>query len=68
MITDINKNYFRPILEEHGLRDERGEDDGLGFQDMLRDFRYKKTRQSWIMTKSMDVSSICLVLVTLALA
>ena len=29
MIIDINKNYFRPILEEHGLTDERGEDDGL---------------------------------------
>ena len=68
MIIDINKNYFRPILEEHGLTDERGEDDGLWFQDMLRDFRYKKTRQPCVMTKSMDVSSICLVLVTLALA
>ena len=37
-------------------------------QDMLRDFRYNKTRQPWIRTKSTDVSSTCLVLVTWALA
>ena len=51
MIIDINKNYFWPILEEHGLWDELRVDGGLEFnlicffQDMLRDFRYNKTRQ-----------------------
>ena len=37
-------------------------------QDMLRDFRYNKTRQPWIRTKSTDVSSTCLALVTWGLA
>ena len=72
MIVGINKNYFRPILEKHGLWDQLRVDGGLEFslicfvQDMLRDFRCNKTRQRWIGTKSTDVSSTCLILVTWA--
>ena len=74
MRVGINKNYFRPILEKHGLWDQIRVDGGLEFnvicfvQDTLRDFRYNKTRQPWIRTKSADVSSTFLVLVTWALA
>ena len=74
MIIGVRKNYFRTILQKNGLRDELLVDDGLEFnlifffQDMLREFRYNKTRQPWIRTKSTDMSSICLVLVRWALA
>ena len=74
MRVGINKNYFRPILEKHGLWDHIRVDGGLEFnvicfvQDTLRDFRYNKTRQPSIRTKSTDVSSTFLVLVTWALA
>ena len=70
MIISLNKNYFRPILENYGLWDHCRVDGGLEFsliyfvQDMLRDFRHSKTREPWIRTKSTDVSSTCLVLVT----
>ena len=53
MKIGVNKNYFRPILEKHGLWDQLRVDGGLEFnlicfvQDMLRDFRYNKTRQPW---------------------
>ena len=63
MAIDINKNYFRPILEKHGPSDQLRVDGGLEFnlicfvQDMLRDFRCSKTRQLWIRTNSTDVSS-----------
>ena len=63
MIIGGNKNSFRPILEEHGLWDQHQVDGGLEFnlicfvQDILGDFRYNKTRQPWISTKSTDVSS-----------
>ena len=74
MIIGKNKNYLRPILEKHGLWDQLQIDGGLEFnlicfvRGSLRDFRYNKTRQPWIRTKSTDVSSTCLVLVTWALA
>ena len=74
MIISISQNYFRPILEKHGLWDQLRVDRGLEFnlicfvQEMLRDFRYIKTRQLWIRTKSTDVSSTYSVLVTWALA
>ena len=70
MIVGINKNYFGPVLETHGLWHQLRVDGGLEFnlicfvQDMLREFRHNKTKQSWIRTKSTDVSSTCLVLVT----
>ena len=73
MIIGINKNYFRPILEKHGLWDELQVNGGLEFnlicfvEDMQRDFRCNKTRQTWIRPKSTDVSSTYLVLVTWAL-
>ena len=74
MIIGINKNYFSRILEKHGLWDQLRVDGGLEFNlicfvnDMLRDFRYNKTRQTRIRNKSTNVSSTCLVLVTWALA
>ena len=74
MIIGKNKNYFRPILEKHGLWDQLRVDGGLEFnlicfvQDMLKDFRNNKAREPWIKAKSTDVSSICLVLVTWVLA
>ena len=59
---------------KHGLWDQIRVDGGLEFnvicfiQDMFRDFKCNKTRQPGIRTKSTDVSSTYLVLVTWALA
>ena len=74
MIIGINKNYFRPILEKRSLWDQLRADGGLEFnlicfaQDMLREFRCNKIRQPWTRTKSTDVSSTYLILVTWELA
>ena len=68
------QKLFQEILEKHDLWDQLLVDGGLEFnlicfvQDMLRDFRCNKTRQPWIGTKSTDVSSTHLILVTWTLA
>ena len=53
MIIGINKNYFRPILKNHGLWNQLRIDGGLEFnliffvQDMLRDFTYNKIKPAF---------------------
>ena len=70
IIIGVNKVYFRPILEKHGLWDQAQEDNGFEFnlvcfvEDMMRDFTCNKTRQPWIKIKSLHLSSTYFTLVT----